>query len=247
MYIVTGWQATRVFMTKILIIDDDRSLCDRLAQYFRKFDLELLQANTPSEGLLMLDKHAPKLLLLDVMMPEMDGFTLCRKIRRHHNLPIIMLTARGQLNDKVYGLEIGADDYMAKPFEPRELVARVQVLLRRVSDLSDTQEDISNPEKLTFEGMTIDLQQHRVEVDGQEVKLTGMEFMLLVVLSTNIGKVYNRDKVISALKGVEVELYSRSVDILLSRLRQKLGDDPQDPRFIKTLRNVGYTFIAKPQ
>ncbi len=234
-------------MTTVLIIDDDRSLCDRLAQYFRKFDLELLQANTPSDGLFLLDKHSPELLLLDVMMPEMDGFTLCKKIRRKHSLPIIMLTARGQLDDKVHGLEIGADDYMAKPFEPRELVARVQVLLRRVSHLSDAEEPGRKPDKLAFDGMTIDLQQQRVEVDGEEVKLTGMEFMLLAVLSTNIGKVYNRDKVISALKGIEVELYSRSVDILLSRLRQKIKDDPQNPRFIKTLRNVGYTFIAKPQ
>tara|TARA_R100001594_G_C4006185_1_gene255928 strand:+ start:425 stop:1129 length:705 start_codon:yes stop_codon:yes gene_type:complete len=234
-------------MTTILIIDDDLSLCDRLAQYFRKFDLELLQANTPSDGLLLLDKHSPELLLLDVMMPEMDGFTLCKKIRRRHALPIIMLTARGQLNDKVYGLEIGADDYLAKPFEPRELVARVQVLLRRISPSGEAEEFSSKPDQLAFDGMTIDLQQQRVEVDGKEVKLTGMEFMLLAVLSSNIGKVYNRDKVMSALKGIEVELYSRSVDVLLSRLRQKLHDDPQNPRFIKTLRNVGYTFIAKPQ
>jgi DNA-binding response OmpR family regulator len=234
-------------MTTILIIDDDLSLCDRLAQYFRKFDLELLQANTPSAGLLMLDKHSPELLLLDVMMPEMDGFTLCKKIRRRHALPIIMLTARGQLNDKVHGLEIGADDYLAKPFEPRELVARVQVLLRRISPSGEAEESSSKSDQLAFDGMTIDLQQQRVEVDGKDVKLTGMEFMLLAVLSSNIGKVYSRDKVISALKGIEVELYSRSVDILLSRLRQKLHDDPQNPRFIKTLRNVGYTFIAKPQ
>lgn len=234
-------------MTTILIIDDDPSLCDRLAQYFRKFDLELLQANTPSDGLLLLDKHSPELLLLDVMMPEMDGFTLCKKIRRRHALPIIMLTARGQLNDKVHGLEIGADDYLAKPFEPRELVARVQVLLRRISPSGEAEESSSKSDQLAFDGMTIDLQQQRVEVDGKEVKLTGMEFMLLAVLSSNIGKVYNRDKVISALKGIEVELYTRSVDILLSRLRQKLHDDPQNPRFIKTLRNVGYTFIAKPQ
>jgi DNA-binding response OmpR family regulator len=195
----------------------------------------------------MLDKHSPELLLLDVMMPEMDGFTLCKKIRRRHALPIIMLTARGQLNDKVHGLEIGADDYLAKPFEPRELVARVQVLLRRISPSGEAEESSSKSDQLAFDGMTIDLQQQRVEVDGKDVKLTGMEFMLLAVLSSNIGKVYSRDKVISALKGIEVELYSRSVDILLSRLRQKLHDDPQNPRFIKTLRNVGYTFIAKPQ
>lgn len=229
-------------MTKILIIDDDQYLCESLIAYFSQFDIELMYANTPSDGLRKLEKYSPELLLLDVMMPEMDGFTLCKKIRLNHSLPIIMLTARGQLNDKITGLELGADDYMAKPFEPRELVARTQAFLRRIND---SQQSKKQDKILKFEGMTLYPEQHRLEVDGNEVKLTGMEFTLLNVLATNIGKVFNRDQVISELKGVEVELYSRSVDILLSRLRQKLKDDPQQPRFIKTLRNVGYTFVAK--
>ena len=229
-------------MTKILIIDDDQYLCESLTAYFSQFDIELMSANTPSDGLMMLKECSPKLLLLDVMMPEMDGFTLCEKIRKNYSLPIIMLTARGQLNDKITGLELGADDYMAKPFEPRELVARAEAFLRRVND---SQQPDKQDEALKFEGITIYPEQHRTEVDDNEVKLTGMEFTLLNILATNIGKVFNRDQVISELKGVEVELYSRSVDILLSRLRQKLKDDPQQPRFIKTLRNVGYTFVAK--
>ncbi len=232
-------------MAKILMIDDDRSLCESLASYFGQFELELIYANTPSEGLLHLETSSPHLLLLDVMMPEMDGFALCKKVRLDYSLPIIMLTARGQLNDKITGLELGADDYMAKPFEPRELVARVQVLLKRLGESQQASEENDVPEKLMFEGMTLYPKHHRLEVDGSEIKLTGMEFSLLNVLATNMGKVFNRDQVISELKGVEVELYSRSVDILLSRLRQKLNDDPQAPRFIKTLRNVGYTFVAK--
>lgn len=232
-------------MPTILMIDDDRSLCESLTAYFSQFNLSLIYANTPSEGILHVEACSPDLLLLDVMMPETDGFSLCKKIRLNHTFPIIMLTARGQLNDKITGLELGADDYMAKPFEPRELIARVQVLLRRHRESQQTNKENTVPEKVMFEGMTLYPKQHRLEVDGNEVKLTGMEFSLLNVLATNTGKVFNRDQVISALKGVEVELYSRSVDILLSRLRQKLNDDPQAPRFIKTLRNVGYTFVAK--
>lgn len=232
-------------MAKILMIDDDRSLCESLAAYFSQFDLTLVYANTPSKGLLALESSSPQLLLLDVMMPEMDGFALCKQIRLNYSLPIIMLTARGQLNDKITGLDLGADDYMAKPFEPRELVARVQVLLRRLDESKQSSQENGAPEKLMFEGITLYPKHHRLEVDGQDVKLTGMEFSLLNVLASNTGKVFNRDQVITELKGVEVELYSRSVDILLSRLRHKLNDDPQAPRFIKTLRNVGYTFVAK--
>lgn len=232
-------------MPKILMIDDDLELCVSLATYCSQFGLELIYANTPSDGVLKLNNLSPKLLLLDVMMPEMDGFTLCKKIRLNHSLPIIMLTARGLLNDKITGLELGADDYMAKPFEPRELVARIQVLLRRLDESQQSNEKSEAPKVLMFEGITLYPEQCRIEVDGNEIKLTGMEFSMLNMLATNIGKVFSRDQVICELKGIEVELYSRSVDILLSRLRQKLNDEPQKPRFIKTLRNVGYTFVAK--
>ena len=232
-------------MIRILMIDDDLGLCESLYTYFSQFNIELIYANTPSDGLLKLKELSPKLLLLDVMMPEIDGFTLCKEIRLNYSLPIIMLTARGQLNDKITGLELGADDYMAKPFEPRELVARIQVLLRRLDESQHSNGKANVPKTLKFEGMKLYPEQCRLEVDGNEIKLTGMEFSLLNVLAANIGKVFNRDQVISELKGIEVELYSRSVDILLSRLRQKLNDDPRKPRFIKTLRNVGYTFVAK--
>ena len=229
-------------MPTILMIDDDMHLCESLATYFSQFDLELIYANTPSEGLSKLAILSPQLLLLDITMPEMDGFTLCQKIRGKYSLPIIMLTARGKLDDKITGLELGADDYSAKPFEPRELIARVQVLLRRLSQ----QDDQSQANRiLRFEGITLHPDQCQIEVDGNEIKLTGMEFNLLHILAANQGKVFNRNQIISELKGVDVELYSRSVDILLSRVRQKLNDDAKQPRFIKTLRNVGYTFVAK--
>ena len=224
--------------TSVLIIDDDEILCNRLQTYFSQYGLELLVANTPSDGLEMLKQHQPEVLLLDVMLPEIDGFSLCKSIRLEHSLPIIMLTARGELSDKVLGLEIGADDYLAKPFEPRELVARIQVLLRR------NVKPVNQQECWQFKDLTIYPQQHKAILDGQQIKLTGMEFNLLVLLAGNPGTVYNRDQLLNELKGIDADVYSRSVDILMSRLRQKLGDNPKQVRFIKTLRAVGYTFVA---
>ncbi|BBN82558.1 DNA-binding response regulator [Pseudoalteromonas sp. A25] len=224
---------------KILIIDDDQVLCERLTSYFANHGLELFAAHTPEQGLTMLEQLSPEALLLDVMLPDIDGFTLCKKIRETHQLPIIMLTARGELSDKVLGLEIGADDYLAKPFEPRELVARVHVLLRRKP------QDEKKQEVWHFENMQIFVDQHKVLVDQQEVPLTGMEFRLLILLAQSPGSVFDRDQVLNVLKGIDAEVFSRSIDILVSRLRQKLGDDPKQVRFIRTLRGVGYTFVAK--
>jgi DNA-binding response OmpR family regulator len=221
------------------MIDDDETLCERLVSYFTQFGLELFVAHTPSDGRDKLTLLSPDLLLLDVMLPETDGFTLCKEIRANNTLPIIMLTARGELTDKVLGLEIGADDYLAKPFEPRELVARIQVLLRR-NLASRSEVDVWR-----FEDLDIYPKHHKAVLNGQEIKLTGMEFRLLVFLAAAPGKVFNRDELLNELKGIDADVYSRSIDILMSRLRQKLGDNPQQVRFIKTLRNVGYTFVAK--
>jgi DNA-binding response OmpR family regulator len=223
----------------ILMIDDDEALCSRLQTYFKQFDLNLEVAHTPSEGKNKLAQLAPKLLLLDVMLPETDGFSLCKELRLSHTLPIIMLTARGELTDKVLGLEIGADDYLAKPFEPRELVARIQVLLRR-NPVQATQTEV-----LKFEQLEIYPEHHKTVLEGNEIKLTGMEFRLLALLAAQPGRIFNRDELLNELKGIDADVYSRSIDILMSRLRQKLGDSPQQVRFIKTLRNVGYTFVAK--
>jgi OmpR family response regulator RpaB len=224
---------------KILIIDDDELLCDRLVAYFSLFELTLFTANSASSGLAKMAEISPDLLLLDVMMPEKDGFTLCKEIRAVNTLPIIMLTARGDLSDKVLGLDIGADDYMSKPFEPRELVARIKVLLRRAVP------PIQKADTLTFNNLIIYPQQHKVILHGDLVNLTGMEFNLLVLLAKNPGKVFNRDALLNALKGIDADVYTRSIDILMSRLRQKLGDNPKQVTYIKTLRNIGYCFVGK--
>jgi DNA-binding response OmpR family regulator len=223
----------------VLIIDDDQTLCERLGRYFAQFDIRLVAAHTPDSGRELIESEKPQLLLLDVMLPDTDGFTLCKEIRSRHKIPIIMLTARGDVTDKVLGFEIGADDYMAKPFEARELVARIQALLKRNTH-SEPKEDIWH-----FEQLDIHPQHHKVVLDSEEIKLTGMEFRVLVFLAESPGRVYSRDELLNELKGIDTEVFSRSIDILMSRLRQKLGDKPQQVRFIKTLRNIGYTFVGK--
>ncbi|MBQ4847533.1 response regulator transcription factor [Pseudoalteromonas sp. MMG005] len=231
-------------MKKLLMIDDDACLTESLSIFFHQHQIELIYANDPSHGLDLLETESPALLLLDVMMPKIDGFTLCKKIRATHSLPIIMLTARGRLEDKIQGFEIGVDDYLPKPFEPLELLVRVHALLRRSTDNNTKQ--FEPTELITFIGLEIVPKQQLVKVDGSEVKLSGMEYHLLYTLATHPGKVFNREQIIGALKGVEIDLFGRSVDILLSRLRQKLHDSPSTPRFVKTIRGIGYTFIGTP-
>lgn len=226
-------------MKNVLIIDDDQDLTKRLKDYFAQFELTLLCAQRPSVGLSMFAQHNIDVVLLDVMLPEQDGFSLCKELRAKSNVPIIMLTARGELTDRVLGLEIGADDYLAKPFEPRELVARVEVLMRR------QQKQVSVAEEIQFSGLTIKPEQHEVLLEGNEINLTGMEFRLLVLLAKNAGRIFNRDDILNELKGIDADVYSRSIDILLSRLRQKLNDNVSAPKYIKTIRNLGYCFIAK--
>ena len=168
------------------------------------------------------------------MLPEMDGFELCRTIRRESDLPIIMLTARGEVMDRVVGLEIGADDYVPKPFEPRELLARLQTVLRRA------RAPASDARKLVFDGLSIDLERRQVLRRGVAIELTGTEFELLALLAGEPNKVFSRDEILNRLRGHEAELYTRAVDLLVSRLRRKL--EPLD--CIKTLRNAGYTFAG---
>ena len=223
------------------MIEDDEELGQRLIQYLKKFDINATQALTPSEGFSRLEMLQPDLLLLDIMLPEMNGFEVCKKIRERSDIPIIMLTARGELSDKVLGFEFGADDYLDKPFEPRELVARINGLLRRHNNTLDSKQLV---EQWEFENLTINPKQHEVRLADEILELTGMEFKVLCLLAKTPGEVFSRDQLLNDLKGVDSEIYSRSIDILISRLRHKLGDSPKHTHFIKTVRNVGYVFIA---
>ncbi|GAB4090215.1 response regulator transcription factor [Hydrogenophaga soli] len=231
-------------MNRILLIDDDEQLGPPLAAYFQRFELQLEHATRPSEGLAQLRRGGFDAAILDVMLPEMDGFALCRTIRKDSDIPIVMLTARGDVMDRVVGLELGADDYLPKPFEPRELVARVQTVLRRrqPTSVNGTAATASVGDALRFEGLTVDPTRRSVTRQGETVELTGTEFELLLMLAREPGKVFNRDDILNQLRGHEAELYTRAVDIVVSRLRRKL--EPLD--CIKTLRNAGYSLALRP-
>ena len=224
-------------MHRILLIDDDAQLGPPLAVYFQRFELELIHALKPSDGLARLAAGGFDAAILDVMLPEMDGFELCRHIRRQGDLPVVMLTARGEVMDRVVGLELGADDYLPKPFEPRELVARLQTVLRRRSGAGQG----GASAVLAFDGLVIDAAQRSVRRHGEAVVLTGTEFDLLHLLAREPGRVFSRDDILNQLRGHEAELYTRAVDIVVSRLRKKL--EPLD--CIKTLRNAGYSLALR--
>jgi len=190
----------------------------------------------------MLAQHVPDLILLDVMLPEQDGFSVCREIRSggsaYKDVPIIMLTARGDITDKVVGLELGADDYLPKPFEPQEVLARINSLLRR-SKAVKTKSNTGPTEP----GLFVEKDKRRVWLDGDLRELSTLEYELLILFLSEPGKNWSRDEIMSHLKGTDAMLYSRAVDTLVSRLRQRLGDTSKQPRFIKTVWGRGYTFL----
>jgi len=223
---------------KILIIDDDRKLNGLLTDFLDPFGYRVLSATHPRDGLSRLEREKPELVILDIMLPELDGFEVCRRIRQTSRVPIIMLTARGELTDKVVGLELGADDYLAKPFEPRELAARIQSVLRRTR----REPDLRTRE---FGPLLIDFAKHQVHIQDTPIRLTTNEFTVLALLAGSPGEVFDRDQILQKLKGLDSEAFNRTVDITISRLRQKLGDNPKEPRYIKTVWAAGYVFIGE--
>ncbi|MEM7352284.1 MAG: response regulator transcription factor [Acidobacteriota bacterium] len=221
----------------LLIIDDDESLNGLLAEYLVKFGHRLQSATSAAAGLLALRRNPPDLLILDIMLPDKDGLTLCREIRQEVDLPIIMLTARGDVADRIVGLELGADDYLAKPFEPRELVARIESVLRRAAQRQTR-------EILACGDLVLEPELRRATLAGRELDLTSMEHELLRVLMQSRGRVLTRERLLLELRGLDADVYDRSVDMLVSRLRSKLGDDSRAPRFIKTVWRTGYQFVG---
>jgi OmpR family response regulator RpaB len=222
-------------MQRILLIDDDARMGEPLAAYCRRFDFDLQQATRPREGLALLRQGGFDAVILDVMLPEQDGFAVCRAIRAESDVPVVMLTARGDVTDRVVGLELGADDYLPKPFDPRELVARITTVLRR-------RRTAAPDARLRFDGLVIDPVTRSVERQGAPVELTGTEFELLLLLAREPGRVFSRDDILNQLRGHEAELVTRAVDIVVSRLRRKLEPLPA----IKTLRNAGYALALRP-
>ena len=228
-------------MTRVLLIDDDERHSALLKTFLERYGIELACAGEATSGLSKLSSFQPDLLLLDVMLPGKDGFEICREVRKKSDIPIIMLTARGDVIDRVSGLELGADDYIGKPFEPRELVARIQSILRRASGSSQPTDG-----KLCFEGLTIDTESRTVDVDGETVDLTSMEYELLTTLARNAGRKMSRDEILSELRGIDTAILTRSVDIMVSRVRQKIGDSAKPAKFIQTVWGRGYVFVGRP-
>lgn len=225
-------------MYRLLLIDDDSELASLLRQYFTQFDFELDSEILPSQGLALLQRHRYDLVILDIMLPEMDGFEVCKRIRKHSDIPIIMLTARGEVMDRIVGLELGADDYLPKPFEPRELVARIQRILKRSQ--FKRADEIGTDKQLSFGRLCIDSIQRQVQLDEEVIALSAMEYKLLLLFASSPHKIFTRDELLNQLKGIDAVVYTRSIDILVSRLRNKLK--PLD--LIKTIRGQGYLFVG---
>jgi len=223
---------------KILVIDDDQKLNLLLSEYLAKFGFTVITSTHPREGLKTLKKEMPDLVILDLMLPDMDGFEVCKAIRRDFTVPIIMLTARGEVSDRIVGLELGADDYLPKPFEPRELVARIQTILRR------SQTDMKREFK-RFGELTIDFTRRQVTIGEQPVDLTTAEFEILKIFVKRPGMALSRQQILDLLWDIKWDVENRSIDVLVSRLRQKLGDDPKNPRYIKTIWGAGYMFMEE--
>ena len=222
-------------MTKALLIDDDQKLGDLLKNYLKSYDIDLSAINDPRNAIDTINHLDPDLLILDVMMPHINGFELCKMIREESDTPIIILSARGESDDKVKGIDLGADDYLSKPFEARELVARIHSLLRR------TQKDLAVRSDPIFE---VDQQRLEVSLNVNVLDLTTKEFELMDLFIKNPGVIFTRDEIIKEIKGIDAHLFSRSIDILISRLRHKIEDDPKEPKLIKTIWGKGYMFVA---
>lgn len=228
----TGSEARR-----ILLVEDEKNIRDAVAAYLERAGYWVTPAANGQEAVDAFSLHQFDLVILDLMLPRLPGEKVCRIIRDTSDVPIIMLTAKGEVEDRIVGLELGADDYLIKPFSPRELVARVRALLRRAHIDSEPQREV-----LDFGGLTIDLNGHKVLVNDEEVDLTASEFKLLTTLSRYPGRVYSRMELVEKVLGYDFEGYERTIDSHVKNLRAKIGDDPRNPRWIYTVHGVGYRF-----
>jgi DNA-binding response OmpR family regulator len=224
-----------------LLVEDDLKLARLTAEYLSGHGVVVTHAADGRRGLEEALRARWDVVLLDLMLPGRDGLEICREIRARSDQPIIVLTARGEEADRVMGLELGADDYLAKPYSPRELLARIRAVTRRAKGRAGPRS-----EAITVAGLHVDPGARRVTLDGEEVALTGYEFDLLRALAERAGRILSREQLMELVRGSADEAFDRSIDVHVSRLRQKLGDDPKRPRLIKTVRGVGYLLAAGP-
>jgi two-component system OmpR family response regulator len=230
---------------KILIVDDDREISSLLAEYLEKNGYRAVTAGDGKAMQKALQDHRIDLIVLDLNLPSEDGLTLCRNLRSHSAIPVIMLTARGEPVDRILGLEMGADDYVPKPFEPRELFARIRSVLRRTQALPPNMQ-ASETQQIKFAGWTMDVTaRHLVNPSGVVVALSGAEYRLLKIFLDHANRVLSRDHLLNLTQGRDADPFDRSIDLQISRLRQKLGDDARSPQIIKTVRNEGYVLATQ--
>ena len=222
-------------MARILMVEDDERLAAMVAEYLAPHALEVTVAPTAARGLGLLSRGSFAAVLLDVMLPDLDGFEVCRRIRAASDVPVLMLTARGDDTDRIVGLELGADDYLPKPFNPRELLARLRAILRR-------RPEAPGRGSLRFGRLEIDRERRVVRVEGRERALTAYQFDLLVALAESAGRVLSRESLMQKVRGDALEAFDRSIDVHVSRIRAAVEDDPRHPRRILTVRGAGYVF-----
>jgi two-component system OmpR family response regulator len=227
----------------ILVVDDQRDIREPLGRYLEKHGLRVTLAKSAADAREALKRSAVDLVVLDIMMPGEDGLSLCRHLREAHNMPVILLTAMAEDADRIVGLEVGADDYVVKPFNPRELVARVKAVLRRATTLPKPREEAGG--RLRFERWTFDLARREVVAGGVAVPLSTAEFRLLLVLARRPRMVLTRDQLLDLTAGREAQPFDRAIDNQISRLRKKLEADPKNPTLIKTVWGGGYVFAAE--
>lgn len=225
---------------RILMIEDDDKLSSMVAEYLAPFGMTVTIAATIGSGRAQLEQGTFDALVLDVMLPDGDGFDFCREVRTSSDLPILMLTARGDDTDRIVGLELGADDYLPKPFNPRELLARLRAILRRRHGSGASRSRV-----LRFGNLEIDRDARRLRIDGSERNITGYQFDLLVALAENAGRVMSRDALMNRLRSEEAEAFDRSIDVHVSRIRAAIEDDPKNPRRLITVRGAGYVFARE--
>ena len=228
---------------RVLLIEDDSRLAGMVSEYLGKAGFHVIHAENGTRGLALHGREPVDVVILDLMLPDTDGLEICRLIRARSDSPILMLTARGDPMDRVVGLEMGADDYLPKPFEPRELLARLRAILRRSRAGPRTG---SNPDVLRYGRLEIDRGAREARLDGVLRLLTGYQFALLLTLAEHAGRVMSRDALMDAVKGEPIEAFDRSIDVHISRIRAAIEDDPKKPRRVITVRGTGYVF-AKAQ
>ena len=226
---------------KILVVEDDKKTASLIRLYLEREGFQTVIADDGQQALELAEQHRPIFVILDLMLPVLDGWEVCRRIRQSSDVPILMLTARGEEVDRVSGLTLGADDYVVKPFSPRELVARVKAILRRGRTEAPGQEKV-----LSFEELTLDLKKHKVTLEGRSVLLTPHEFKLLETLMADPGRVYAREELLDRLyPRKEATVIDRVVDVHIGKLRQKIEKDPSHPRDLLTVRGIGYQFAER--